>query len=152
MIMINMIQDPGLIYFTEIYKLGTFPGMQYRNTSFYHITSCAGGWTPFPAHKYPGHPNVGRCYRYQTVPGYYHKMVKRSTHHHPPTHTIQWTDARAICRTQYNGDLASIQDWRTNDFVARLAPGFAWIGAHRASGPWQWSQLAIYQLGSWTPC
>ena len=140
-----------IIYFTEIYNPGTFPDMQNSNTSLYHIHSCAGGWTPFPTHKYPWHPNSGRCYRYQTLPEYYHKIVKRSTHHHPPTHPIQWTDARAICRAQYNGDLASIQDWRTNDFVARLTPGFAWIGANRASGPWQWSDGSTWLYTKWAP-
>ena len=145
----------GIFFFTEVHKLGTFPHMQYPNTSLYHITSCDGGWTPFPAHKYGmEHPNAGKCYRHHTLKTYYHKIEKRSTHHHPPPNgRWTWTDARAYCRAfqKADSDLASIQDWRTNDFVARLAPGFAWIGAHRASGPWQWSDGSIWQYTNWAP-
>ena len=134
--MIKLIQIMNA-YFTEVQKLGTFPEMQYPNTSLYHITSCDGGWTPFPAHRYPEHPNVGRCYR----------------HHMSATWT--WTDARAYCQAfqKADSDLASIQDWRTNDFVTRLAPDgtMFWIGANRGSGSWQWTDHRQWHYTNWAP-
>ena len=145
----------GIFFFTEVHKLGTFPHMQYPNTSLYHITSCDGGWTPFPAHKYGmEHPNAGKCYRHHTQKTYYHKIEKRSTHHHPPPNgRWTWTDARAYCRAfqKADSDLASIQDWRTNDFVTRLAPGtMFWIGA-RWVGSWQWTDGRQWHYTNWAP-
>ena len=151
--MIKLIQIMNA-YFTEVQKLGTFPEMQYPNTSLYHITSCDGGWTPFPAHKYPGHTNAGRCYRHHTLRTNYHKIEKRSTHHNPSNGQWTWTDARAYCRAfqKADSDLASIQDWRTNDFVTRLAPGtMFWIGAHWVSGSWQWTDGSQWHYTNWAP-
>ena len=126
----------GIFFFTEVHKLGTFPHMQYPNTSLYHITSCDGGWTPFPAHKYGmEHPNAGKCY------------------HHHQSAQWSWTDARAYCRAfqKADSDLASIQDWRTNDFVTRLAPGtMFWIGA-RWVGSWQWTDGRQWHYTNWAP-
>ena len=134
--MIKLIQIMNA-YFTEVQKLGTFPEMQYPNTSLYHITSCDGGWTPFPAHRYPEHPNVGRCY------------------HHHMSSTWTWTEARAYCHAfqKADSDLASIQDWRTNDFVTRLAPDgtMFWIGANRGSGSWQWTDHRQWHYTNWAP-
>ena len=102
------------------------------------LESCAPGWCPFPAHKYPGHPNSGRCYRH------FDKQ-----YYDPLTIRLPWTAARSTCRSHHNGDLASIQDLKTNNFVARVAPGFVWIGASRGSGRWQWSDGSPWHYTNW---
>merc|ERR1712214_157880 len=81
------------------------------------------------------HPNAGKCY------------------HHHQSGQWTWTDARAYCRAfqKADSDLASIQDWRTNDFVTRLAPGtMFWIGA-RWVGSWQWTDGRQWHYTNWAP-
>ena len=85
------------------------------------------GWTPF--HR------TGRCY----------KMVPSGK---------DWNRARAHCQGQGNtGDLASIPDMETNEFISSLLPdaGGYWIGGTDAAseGAWRWSDGTPWGYTNW---
>ena len=67
---------------------------------------CGAGWTYFR--------RTGGCYRVFATPGH---LVG-----------VAWSRARSSCLAQ-GGDLASVTDQTTNDFLARLTHHHVWIGA-----------------------
>ena len=88
---------------------------------------CKSGWTPFY--------RTGRCY----------KMVSSGK---------DWNGARAHCQGQGpSGDLASIPDQETNEFITSLLPdaGGYWIGGTDAAseGAWQWSDGTPWGYTNW---
>ena len=65
-----------------------------------------------------------------------------------------WNGARAHCQGQGpSGDLASIPDQETNEFISSLLPdaGGYWIGGTDAAseGAWQWSDGTPWSYTSW---
>ena len=96
---------------------------------------CSQGWTYFPG--------TGRCYKY-------HSERKK------------WKDARSTCQSDPagTGELASIPDQATNDFLKSLPSvvSFAWVGGtdsdnqgtHDSSeGNWKWSDGTVWGYESW---
>ena len=96
---------------------------------------CSQGWTPFPG--------TGRCYKY-------HSERKK------------WQEARSVCQSVSagTGELASIPDQATNDFLKHLPSvvGVTWVGgtdsvdhgAHGSSeGKWKWSDGTTWGYESW---
>ena len=87
---------------------------------------CADGWTPFSG--------TGLCYKY-------HSEQK------------PWAEAREICQASAtgSGDLASIPDQETNDFLAAAFPARAWIGAtdEEEEGVWRWSDGSEFGFTNW---
>ena len=90
------------------------------------FSGCSPGWTYFP--------NTGRCYK-----------------HFPESRT--WADARSFCLSVSlaNGDLASIPDQATNDFLTTLSADKSWIGATDAAseGSWTWTDGTHWGYESW---
>ena len=67
---------------------------------------------------------------------------------------VSWTEARTTCQTTVpaNGDLASIPDSATNDFLANLTEStkFTWVGGHQdQSSNWVWSDGTPWDYVSW---
>ena len=65
---------------------------------------------------------------------------------------MTWDAARAACQgqSQINGDLASVPDEATNEFLKSLGIGF--IGGHLDSnGDWAWSDGTPWGYTSWKP-
>ena len=91
---------------------------------------CSDGWTYFP--------NTGQCYRYFNQ-------------------KLTWTEARAVCQNVNGGDLVSIHNKETNDFLyplPRTSPDhhyYAWIGARRADehSDWRWSDGSSWDYSNW---
>ena len=90
------------------------------------FSGCLLGWTYFP--------NTARCYK-----------------HFPETKT--WMNARSYCLSvaQTNGDLVSIPDQATNEFLITLSTVHSWIGASDAAseGSWTWSDGTPWGYESW---
>ena len=91
---------------------------------------CSDGWTYFP--------NTGQCYRYFNQ-------------------KLTWTEARAVCQNVNGGDLVSIHNKETNDFLyplPRTSPDhhyYTWIGARRADehSDWRWSDGSSWDYSNW---
>ena len=96
---------------------------------------CSQGWTYFPG--------TGRCYKY-------HSEKKK------------WQEARRVCQSNSagTGELASIPDQATNDFLKHLPSvvGVTWVGgtdsvdhgAHGSSeGNLKWSDGSVWGYQSW---
>ena len=66
-----------------------------------------------------------------------------------------WEDARRFCQENvpYNvGDLASVSDAGTNDFLKTLIrDSYAWIGGflNESSSTWMWSDGTTWQYENW---
>ena len=66
-----------------------------------------------------------------------------------------WEDARRFCQENvpYNvGDLASVSDAGTNDFLKTLIQdSYAWIGGflNESSSTWMWSDGTTWQYNNW---
>ena len=77
---------------------------------------------------------TGRCYKYFP-------------------HLLSWDDARAYCQDNvpYNvGDLASIPDAGTNDFLQTLIQdAYVWIGGFKNSSSWVWSDGTTWGHTAW---
>ena len=90
------------------------------------FSGCSPGWTHFL--------NTDRCYK-----------------HFPESRT--WVDARSFCLSvaQTNGDLASIPDQATNDFLTTLSTDKSYIGASDAEteGTWRWADGTTWGYESW---
>ena len=94
---------------------------------FITFSDCASGWTFFA--------QTGKCYKYITS-------------------EVSWTEARTTCQTTVpaNGDLASVPDSATNDFLANLTEStkFTWVGGHQdQSSTWVWSDGTPWEYVSW---
>ena len=119
----------------------------YKNlNSCLFYPECSAGWTPFS----------GRCYRHYAE-------------------TKSWTSARLHCQTsapgsgasagrharsvgEVRGELASIPDQATNDFLAELhSASAAWVGGTDAvaegspDGGWIWTDGTPWHYTSWAP-
>ena len=92
------------------------------------ICLCSPGWSYFP--------NTGRCYK-----------------HFPESRT--WVNARSFCLAfaQNYGDLASIPDQATNDFLTTLSTDKSYIGASDAEseGTWKWTDGTPWSFENWAP-
>ena len=90
------------------------------------FSGCSPGWTFFP--------HTSRCYRH---------FSKAKT----------WENARDFCvaSSLHYGDLVSIPDQATNDFLTQLSDVISWIGATDAAseGNWQWSDGTPWGYESW---
>ena len=68
---------------------------------------------------------------------------------------MNWTDARAFCQATapYNGDLASVPDQATNDFLTTLTTERVLIGGSdfASEGNWVWSDGTLWDYESWSP-
>merc|ERR1712227_23265 len=88
---------------------------------------CADGWVYFQ--------NTGKCYRSFSS-------------------WKSWSSARASCQRSAapaNGDLASIPDQETNDFLAGLTAFRAWVGGHRGeNNEWTWTDQSPWSYESWS--
>ena len=66
-------------------------------------------------------------------------------------------EARASCQANtpapYNGDLASVPDQATNDFLTTLTTDLVWIGGNDidTEGTWVWSDGTPWNYDSWRP-
>ena len=88
---------------------------------------CAAGWTYFP--------HTCLCYKY---------LSARKT----------WAEARAHCRgLSAGGDLVSILDKATNNFMRTLTTDLSWIGAtdEGSEGSWRWSDGSRWGYTNWSP-
>ena len=70
----------------------------------------------------------------------------------------RWTDALCSCQASappgYTGNLASVLDNTTNNFVTNLiGPNVAWLGgfqnSSRADEPWRWSDGSAWDYENW---
>jgi len=62
-----------------------------------------------------------------------------------------WSSARSSCRASTNGDLASVPDQETNDFLAGLTSFRAWIGGYRnENNEWSWTDQTPWSYESWS--
>ena len=59
--------------------------------------------------------------------------------------------ARAECREEHEGDLASVPDQDTNNFLASLTTSRVWIGGHDSDqeGTWAWSDGTPWDFQNW---
>ena len=57
------------------------------------------------------------------------------------TEKVSWDDARVQCMKKKNGDLATIADQATQDFVKTsfALSTYSWIGGVKRSGKWTWA-------------
>ena len=90
-------------------------------------SDCAVGWAHFP--------HTGRCYKHFSE----EKL---------------WPDARDFCAREApggGGDLVSIPDQATNDFITSLSSDTAWIGAsdEGSEDVWKWSDGTPWSYESW---
>ena len=66
----------------------------------------------------------------------------------------RWTDARSFCQliSPGAGDLASVSDRTTNDFLTTVTTRRAWIGGYEyedQNGRWVWSDGTIWNFTKW---
>ena len=61
-----------------------------------------------------------------------------------------WTEARDFC-VENGGDLASIPDQETNDFLFSIISSRAFIGGilDSSSGAWTWSDGTLFSFTKW---
>ena len=91
------------------------------------FSGCSPGWTYFP--------NTARCYK-----------------HFPES--IMWVEARNFCLSLPNiGDLVSIPDQATNEFLTTLSTDISYIGASDAEteGTWKWTDGTPWSFENWGP-
>ena len=90
-------------------------------------SECIAGWTYFP--------HTNRCYKHFSE-------------------NKNWADARTFCLSfnESKGDLVSIPDQFTNDFLTTLSSSRSWIGASDAvyEGDWRWNDGTAWRYESWT--
>jgi len=62
------------------------------------------------------------------------------------TKMLSWHEARAECMKNKNGDLATIADQATQDFVKSsfIFSKWIWLGGIRTSGKWTWADGTIW--------
>ena len=97
---------------------------------FLQFSACDDGWQPY-------NPR-GLCYKHFTE-------------------FLTWSEALEQCQAaapNSGGDLASIPDEDTNEFLQSLTPKEAdvWVGGHRSSGngeEWMWSDGTSWQFNNW---
>ena len=98
--------------------------MKFSKRQFF--SGCSPGWTYFP--------NNAHCYKHFSA-------------------TKTWINARSYCRSlaQTNGDLVSIPDQATNDFLTTLSTDNSYIGASDAEteGTWKWTDGTPWGYESW---
>ena len=103
------------------------PGLKcfltYKKTKYNIYLGCAGGWVYNSLTK--------KCYK-------------------DFDEALTWDAARASCQAQINGDLASVPDEATNEFLKdKFTQG--WIGGHLDSnGDWAWSDGTPWGYTSWS--
>ena len=95
------------------------------------ISACPPGWKLFD------HTTMTRCYKYF------------SGHRN-------WGDARATCQGSLfsGGDLASVPDQDTNDFLFsdEITNGRrSWIGGQRVGVEWTWNDGTPWDFENWSP-
>jgi len=64
---------------------------------------------------------------------------------------MTWSRARRFCQSQ-GGDLPSVLDQQTSDFLTSLTPGYAWIGGYRIShrsNYWRWTDGSASRFENW---
>jgi len=64
---------------------------------------------------------------------------------------LSWTNASTVCQSQ-GGDLPSVLDQETSDFLTTLTPGYAWIGGYRespGSDTFLWSDGSPWRYTNW---
>ena len=83
-------------------------------------SSCDIGWTSFP--------HTGGCYK------------------HFPSQ-VTWHEADRSCKS-HGGDLPSITDKATNDFLVKLHPHVSWIGLRQHPNEGSWTALGAWTDGS----
>ena len=67
---------------------------------------------------------------------------------------MSWAEARSSCQANapQNGDLASVPDQATSDFLSTLTTEIAWIGGHwTEEDGWTWSDGTPWGFESWHP-
>ena len=87
-------------------------------------SECKGGKSFF-AHN-------NKCYKFQTT-------------------KLFWSDARKSCQAD-GGDLASVVDQETNEFIKNLASGYTWIGGYRVvdnQDVWGWTDGSVWSYENW---
>ena len=66
---------------------------------------------------------------------------------------MTWDAARSFCWTSahHGGELASVPDQATNDFLTTLTSDRAWIGGtdEGSEGDWRWSDGTPWSYDSW---
>ena len=97
----------------------------YFTLHYLYSAGCAPGWTPFE--------HTGRCYKVFTG-------------------AVSWAAARSVC-AEHQGDLASVPDQQTNDFLSSLSVASAWLGgsAGDSGGGWTWSDGTPWGYTNWSP-
>ena len=97
--------------------------LTYKKTKYNIYLGCAGGWVYNSLTK--------KCYK-------------------DFDEALTWDAARASCQAQINGDLASVPDEATNEFLKdKFTQG--WIGGHLDSnGDWAWSDGTPWGYTSWS--
>ena len=103
-----------------------FLAPQWISVTDNFFSGCSPGWTYFP--------NNAHCYKHFSA-------------------TKTWINARSYCRSlaQTNGDLVSIPDQATNQFLTTLSTDNSWTGASDAAseGSWTWSDGTPWGYESW---
>ena len=65
--------------------------------------------------------------------------------------TLSWKEARDHCMNN-GGDLASVPDQKTNNFLLTLISSRAFIGGTRnSSGQWSWTDGSPFTFTHWAP-
>jgi len=120
---------------------GGIPGVWARVTErlgwIQDITSVEGSFCPRLQSKdcpvdYTFFSHTNKCYKY----------YKRG---------MTWSKARRFCQCQ-GGDLPSVLDQQTSDFLTSLTPGYAWIGGYRispGSDTWRWTDGSAWGFENW---
>ena len=79
--------------------------------------------------------HTGKCYKYY-YGGYW-----------------ELQEAKDLCKKEvpssYQGNLASIPDSKTNEFLKEWVPTQVWIGASKSGGGWSWEDGTTWSYTSW---
>ena len=94
--------------------------IQINIKTLFTASSCSFGWTSFP--------HTGGCYK-----------------HFPSK--VTWHEAEKSCKS-LGGDLPSITDKATNDFLAKLNGMPSWIGLRQHPNEGSWTALGAWTDGS----
>ena len=73
-----------------------------------------------------------KCYKFQTT-------------------KLSWSDARKSCQAD-GGDLASVVDQETNEFIKNLGNTYSWIGGYRVvddQDVWGWTDGSVWSYKNW---